>query len=41
MQGMRSAGWAELLDRKLVGLLLLIFGGGVVAPFAAVARHPD
>jgi len=38
---MGTAGRAELLDRELVGLFLLVFGGGVVAPFASVARHPD
>jgi len=38
---MGAAGRAKLFDRELVGLFLLVFGGGVVAPFASVARHPD
>jgi hypothetical protein len=41
MHGMRPAARAELLDREFVGLLFLIFAGGIVAPFASVARHPD
>ena len=41
MNRMGPATRAELLDRELVGLLLFVFGGGVVAPFASVARHPD
>jgi hypothetical protein len=41
MDGVGAARRAELLDCKLIGLLLLIFGGGVVAPFTSVARHPD
>jgi hypothetical protein len=41
MDGVSTAGRAELLNRELVGLLLLVFGGGVIAPFASVARHPD
>ena len=39
MHGMRSARRTELLDGKLIGLLFLVFGGGVVAAFASVARH--
>ena len=41
MDRMSAAGRAELLDRELVGLLLLIFGGGVVPALATVTRHPD
>jgi hypothetical protein len=41
MKRMRAAGRAELLDSELVGLLLFVFGGGVVATFASVARHSD
>ena len=41
MDRMRPAAGAELLDREFVSLLLFIFGGGVVAPFASVARHSD
>jgi hypothetical protein len=41
MERMRSAGRAELLDRELVGLLFLVFGGRIVAAFASVARHSD
>jgi hypothetical protein len=38
MQRMCATARAELLDGELVGLLLLVLGGGVVAPFASVAR---
>ena len=41
MYSMRAASRAELLDGELVGLLLFIFGGGVVATFASVAGHAD
>jgi hypothetical protein len=41
MYGMGAARRAELLDGEFVGLLLFIFGGGVVAAFASVARHSD
>jgi hypothetical protein len=41
MNRMRPATRAEFLNREFIGLLLFIFGGGVVAPFASVARHPD
>ena len=30
----------ELLDRELLGLLLLVLAGGVIAPLAPVARQP-
>jgi hypothetical protein len=38
MDGVRAALRTKLLDRKFVGLYLLVFGGGVVARFASVAR---
>ena len=41
MHGVGAARRAELLDGELVGLLLLIFGGGVIAAFASVAGHPN
>ena len=41
MYGMGAARRAELLDGEFVGLLLFIFGGGVVAAFASVAGHPN
>jgi hypothetical protein len=41
MNRMRPATGAKLLDREFVGLLLFVFGGGVIAAFASVARHPD
>jgi hypothetical protein len=37
MQRVRTAFGAELLDRKLVGLRLFVFGRGVVARLAGVA----
>jgi hypothetical protein len=37
MERVRAAFGAELFDRKLVGLRLLVFGGGVVARFAGIA----
>ena len=37
MQRVRAAFGAELLDRKLVGLRLFVFGRGVVARLAGVA----
>jgi hypothetical protein len=36
-----AASRTELLDGELVGLLLFVFGGGVIAAFASVAGHPD
>src|SRR5271166_2649554 len=41
MKRMRAASRAKLLNRKLVGLLFLVFGGRIVAAFASVARHSD
>jgi hypothetical protein len=41
MQRMSAAARAELLDGELVGLLLLVLGGGVVAPFASIACKAD
>jgi hypothetical protein len=41
MYGMGAARRAELLNGELVGLLFFVFGGGVIAPFASVAGHPD
>jgi len=39
VDGVRAALRTKLLDRKFVGLCLLVFGGGVVARFATVARQ--
>jgi hypothetical protein len=38
---MDTAAWTELLDRELLGLPLLVLAGGVITPFATVARQPD
>ena len=37
MGGMRAAGRAELLDHELFGLLFLVLGGRIVAPFTTIA----
>ena len=39
MLRVRAAGRAELFYHELLGLLLLVFGGRVVAPLATVARQ--
>jgi hypothetical protein len=41
MHRMGAAAWTELLDCEFVCLFLLVLAGGVVAPFASVARKPD
>jgi hypothetical protein len=38
MNRMRAASGAELFDRKFIGLGFFIFGGGVIARLAGVAR---
>jgi hypothetical protein len=38
VNGVRAAFGAELFDRKFIGLRFFIFGGGVVAHLAGVAR---
>ena len=37
MSSMGPAGRAELLDGELLGLLFLVLGSCIVAPFAAIA----
>jgi hypothetical protein len=38
---MTPAARTELLDRKLLGLALLVLAGGVIAPLATFACHSD
>ena len=41
MDGMAPAARAKLLNRKFLGLALLVFRGDVVAPLASVALKPN
>jgi hypothetical protein len=41
MRGVTPAAWTEFLDRKLLGLALLILASGVIAPFASVTLKAD